>query len=132
MQPIENDDWIDGLATSRLWSCALRMRSIHFARRSHMEFEPGVPRDNSTRIPQHVLQGSLWMRLGFIAFSIAAAALVALFSGDAPPFKALVWAIVAGATGAFAFRRSWMLVNRDDASIVTNGTQPAIARATTT
>lgn len=70
--------------------------------------------------------GMMWLRLGFVAASAGAIALTTLWSSDAKPLYAFLWTIGAAAVAAFAWRRSWTIVNRIDED---SATGPATPRA---
>jgi hypothetical protein len=83
------------------------------------------------RVPPHVMEAGIWLRLGFVALSVAAAAAVELVSGEASALNALALTVAGGAGSYFAFRRSWLLVSADDeAPIEARVAASAMARAT--
>lgn len=82
-----------------------------------MELSSALPRDYWTHLPHHVAEGSLWLRIAFIALSVFASATVVLASGEAPPVKAAAWALASAAATYFAFRRCCMLMGREEAAI---------------
>ena len=82
-----------------------------------MELSSALPRDYWTHLPHHVVEGSVWLRIAFIALSVFASASVVLANGDAPPMKAAAWAVVSAAATYFAFRRCCTLFSREEAAI---------------
>lgn len=61
-----------------------------------------------------LLASGLWLRAGFVGASVFAIGVIALFSGEWSPTTALASALVGGPFAAFAWRRSWILINRAD------------------
>lgn len=68
------------------------------------------------RSPAHraLVASGLWMRVGFVGASVFAVGLIALFNGDASAATALASAITGGLVAAYAWRRSWVVLNRAD------------------
>jgi hypothetical protein len=56
----------------------------------------------------------LWLRGGFVGASAFAIGLVMLFTGEASPVTALVSAIAGGLVAVYAWRQSWLVLNRAD------------------
>ena len=61
-----------------------------------------------------LLASGMWLRAGFVGASVFAIGVIALFSGESSPTTALASALVGGPFAAFAWRRSWILINRAD------------------
>ena len=58
----------------------------------------------------------LWLRAGFVGASVFAIAVIALFSGEWGPATALASALAGGLVATYAWRRSWLVINRVDAA----------------
>ena len=56
------------------------------------------------------------MRVGFLGACGLAIALIMLFNGDARPVHALAGVVVGALVAAFAWRRSWVILDRADDS----------------
>ena len=69
--------------------------------------------------------GGLWLRAGFVGASVLAIALIMLFTGESNPVTALAGAVAGGAFAVYAWRRSWVVLNRAD---VAEAARPAPAR----
>ncbi len=65
-------------------------------------------------IPRPLLASSLWLRLGFVAASGAAVALMELYQGELSPFAALAWIFGSVALTALSWRRARFLLDRLD------------------
>ena len=74
------------------------------------------------------MASGLWLRTGFVGASIFAIAVIALFSGDWNPATALAAAVAGGLIAAYAWRRSWLVINRLDE--ITFGVPPTSPHAT--
>lgn len=62
-----------------------------------------------------LLASALWLRLGFIGVCAVVISAIVFFNGDASLAKALAGALGGGAVAAFAWRRSWLALDRADA-----------------
>lgn len=60
------------------------------------------------------LASGLWLRAGFIGASVFAVAVIALFSGEWSPMTALASALGGGLFAAYAWRQSWLVIERAD------------------
>jgi hypothetical protein len=75
---------------------------------------PGY-RDESWRA---FMVSGLWLRTGFVGASLFAIAVIALFSGDWSPVTAVATAVAGGLTAVYAWRRSWLVINRLDETTI--------------
>ena len=66
------------------------------------------------KTPSPLLASSLWLRLGFVAASGAAVALMELYQGELRPFAALAWIFGGVALTALSWRRAKFLLDRLD------------------
>jgi hypothetical protein len=62
-----------------------------------------------------VVAAGFWIRVGFIGVSSVAISAIVFFNGDASPMKALAGALGGAAVAVFAWRRSWLALDRADA-----------------
>jgi hypothetical protein len=66
------------------------------------------------KTPWPLIASSLWLRLGFVAASGAAVALMELYQGELNPFAGLAWIFGGVALTALSWRRAKFLLDRLD------------------
>jgi hypothetical protein len=66
------------------------------------------------KTPWPLIASSLWLRLGFVAASVAGVALTELYRGEASPFAALAWIFGGAVLAALSWRRARILLDRLD------------------
>ena len=67
--------------------------------------------------PKHrnaIVASAFWLRLGYVGVCAVAISAIVFFNDDASPLKALAGALGGAALAAFAWRRSWLALDRAD------------------
>jgi hypothetical protein len=123
MRRIRNYDWIVGAARRKLRLSALQ---THVQKASKMSFSTALPRDYWIGLPDHLAEGSLWMRIAFVALSVFASSVVVLANGQARPFAAVAWALGSGAAALWSLRRSLAVIRREEARIESEAIRRAV------
>ena len=70
------------------------------------------------KTPWPLVASSLWLRLGFVAASGAAVALMELYHGELSPFAGFAWILGGVALAALSWRRAKFLLDRLDSADV--------------
>ena len=71
------------------------------------------------KTPWPVIESSLWLRVGFVAFAVAVIALTELYKGDANPLAAIAWIFGGAWVTALSWRRAKVVLDRLDADDAT-------------